>query len=136
ALGEALALLVLRDVQHDLDGQDAAGDELLLELADEAVALLDRLGGGEAADAMDEHVLVMGAVEDADHPGARKPLPDPPQEVVPALLLGGRLERRDRDPLRIDRADHVTDDAALPGRVHRLEDEQRPPGLPGSAGPA
>jgi hypothetical protein len=40
-------------------------------------------------------------------------------------LLGRRLlERGERDALRIDRSDHVADDAALARGVHRLQHQQ------------
>ena len=66
----------------------------------------------------------MGAVEDADHARRRAPRAIAPQEVVAALLGGGRLEGGDPDTLRVDEADGVPQHAALAGGVHALQDEQ------------
>ena len=48
-----------------LDDHGARSDQLGLEIIDGPVAALDLLGRGEMVDALDEHVLVMRAVEDA-----------------------------------------------------------------------
>jgi len=45
--------------------------------------------------------------------------------------VGGLLERKDIDPLRIDARHDVLDRAILARRVHRLEDEQQRPGILG-----
>ena len=73
---------------------------------------------------MDEHVLVMRAVENADKAGRGKLTAHTPQKIV--ALLGSRrhLERVQRDALRVGGAHHVTDDAALARGVHRLQHEQ------------
>jgi hypothetical protein len=42
------------------------------------------------------------AVEDGDPPGPRQLLADPPEEVVPQLLLGRPLERGDLQALRVE----------------------------------
>jgi hypothetical protein len=72
----------------------------------------------------DEHLLVVGAVEDAD--------PAPPgqgalvtrEEVVVQLLGGGLFEGTDPYHLRVDAAHHVLDDAVLAGRVASLQDQE------------
>ena len=130
---QPLLLLVGRDVQHALDDVVPLGDELGLELVDRVVAALDLLGGGELADPGDQHVLVVGAVEDPDVPRLGQRPSDPPQEVVRALLLGRRLERGDPHALRVDQADRVPQRAALAGGVHALQHQQH---APASAGPA
>ena len=95
-----------------------------LEVVDRVVAALDLGGGSERAHPADEHVLVVRPVEDADEPGLGQPLLDAPEEVVPQLLGGRRLERRERHALRVDAADDVPHDAALARGVHRLQDQQ------------
>ena len=78
--------------------------EQSLEVVDRVVAPLpDRLRH-EIVDAHDEHVLVVRAVEDADHPLRRACGVDAPEEVV--RELGGRrlLEGDDVAPLRVDGA--------------------------------
>ena len=132
-LGEALLLLVLRDVQHDLHDARAAVGDATLERGDVVVALLDLVGGGELAHPPDEHVLVVRAVEDADLADGGQLLLDPPQEVVAELLLGGALEGRELHALRVDGADDVAHDAALARRVHGLDDEQYAARLAGGA---
>src|SRR5438132_11330440 len=92
---EALPLFLVRDVQAELDHGRAALDELLLEFVDLAVAPLDHRRGREVVNASDQHVLVVGAVEDADEAGVRQPSADPPEKSPPTLLWGGRFEWRD-----------------------------------------
>src|SRR4051794_18887698 len=81
-------------------------------------------------DADDERLLVVGAVEDADHAARRERDRRAPQEVVVELLHRGDLEARHLDALRVDPAHDVLDRAVLPGRVEGLDDdEQRRPVL-------
>ncbi len=79
-----------------------AGQQLGLELVDGVVAPLDLVGVDELAHLGDQHVLVVGAVEDADPARGRQRPAHPPQEVVGQLLLGGTPERGDLDALRVD----------------------------------
>ena len=72
----------------------------------------------------DQHLLVVGAVEDADHPPPRERLLVAPHEVVVHVLGGGDLEAADADALGIHTAHHVTDRAVLPGGVDGLDDHQ------------
>ena len=109
-------------------------DEPLLEVVDRVVAALDLLRRRQPAHPGDQHVLVVRAVEDADHPGARAPrLSTRHRKSWRQLLLGRRLERLDPHALRVDQADGVPHDAALAGGVHALE-HQQDAALP--AGPA
>ena len=78
---------------------------MLLELDDLPVPLLDHIELGEPTHPVDKHVLVVGAVEDPDGARPGKVLPHPPQEVMLLLLVGGRLERVQADPLRVDSPD-------------------------------
>ncbi len=84
ALRQPGALLVLGDVHHDLDDLGVVGDQPGLELVDRVVAALQLGLVGISADLVDQHVLVVRAVEDADVAGARQLLLDAPEEVVGA----------------------------------------------------
>ena len=99
----------------------AAVEFLLGDLPGHAVlvgVVREGLGGG------DEEVLVVGTVEHPDVAGPGQSGADAPQEVVGPLLLRGGLERGQRDALGVDQPDHVAHDAAFPGRVQALEDQQ------------
>ena len=98
--------------------------QLGLEVVDRVVAALDLVGLGELADPRDQHVLVVGPVEDADVARARAGALRSATGSRAPLLVGGRLERRDPDALRVDQADRVAEHAALAGGVHALEDQQ------------
>ena len=78
-----------------------------------------------------EDFFVVRAIEDADAPALRNFDGVAPQEIVRQLLVGGLLERKDIDPLRIDARHDVLDRAVLARRVHCLEDEQQRPGILG-----
>src|SRR5436305_748379 len=79
-----------------------------------------------------QHVLVVRAVEHPHVSRRGQRAADPPQEVVPALLVGRRPEAHDAQPLRVHRPGDPAGRAVLPAAVHRLEDEQHP--LPAGAG--
>ena len=127
---QALALLVLRDVQHEFEDRRAVLDEHLLEGVDLAVARLDLLGRRELAHLDDEHLLVVRAVEDADRAAARRGLVHAPEEIVGALLLARRAEGGDVHAERAGGVEDVADRAVLAAGVGALQhDEQRPPAL-------
>ena len=74
-----------------------------------------------------EHLLVVGAVEDADLATLREALRVAPQEIVIELLGRWHLEAVHRDALRVHPAHHVADRAVLSGGVQRLQHHQHPP---------
>ncbi len=74
--------------------------------------------------AHDQHLLVIGAVEDADAPALGQVPRRPPQEVVVQLLGAGVLEAEHLAALRVDAGHHVPDRPVLAGGVHGLEDQQ------------
>ena len=82
-------------------------------------------------DAHDEHLLVVGAVEDADAAALGQAPDVAPHEVVVEVLRRGLLEREHLAALRIHARHHVLDRAVLAGGVHRLEDEQQRPAVLG-----
>ena len=74
--------------------------------------------------AQDQHLLVIGAVEDADVAALRQVAGGAPEEIVLQLLGARMLVAEHLATLRIDAGHHVPDGAVLARRVHRLEDEQ------------
>jgi hypothetical protein len=76
-------------------------------------------------DTRHEHVLVVRAVEDADHPARRYLLVHAPEEVVLLLQLGGCSEARYGAALRVDDAEHLTNGAVLAGGIASLEHDQQ-----------
>ena len=121
---QALALLVLRDVEEELEDDGAGLDEQLLEGVDVGEALRRLVARDPALDDRNEDVLVVAAVEDHDLAGGRRLLVDAPQEVVRALLLGRRLPRRGADAERAGFREHATDRAVLAARVGALQDDE------------
>ena len=72
----------------------------------------------------DEHVFVVGAVEDADATALRQALHVAPEERVIEVFARGLLEREDLAALRIDAGEDVLDGAVLPGRIRGLQHDQ------------
>jgi hypothetical protein len=72
------------------------------------------LGRYEPEHSHGDEVLVVGAVEDADHPALRALRVHPPEEVVGQLDRRRCLERRDTAALGIDAGEDVLDRAVLP----------------------
>ena len=76
----------------------------LLEVADVAEALLPERLRRQVVHADDEHVLVVGAVEDGELALARRVLVDAPEEVVLAAPLRGDAEGGDVDAAGVEAA--------------------------------
>ena len=83
--------------------------------------VLEHLG----VDANDEHLFVIGPVEDADAAALGKAQVGAPEKVVLELGGAGLLEAGNVAALRVDAAHHVADGAVFAGGVHALEDEQK-----------
>ena len=75
-------------------------------------------------DAHHQHLLIIGAIEDADMPAPGQRDRRAPQEIVIELELARRLEGMHVAALRIDAGHHVLDDAVLAGGVQSLEDDE------------
>ena len=116
-----------RDVQEALHDRRAVRRERLLEALDRAVAPRPGPPVGQLQDADGHDVLVVRAIEDAEHARLRELAADPPQEVVRELLGRRALEGGDVHAGGIDLPQDVADRPALPGRVHALQDEQHLP---------
>ena len=109
---------------------------MALEIADRAqprveviVEILRRrfaFGGKQTRmHALDQHRLVMRAVENRDRAALGQERLHAPQKVM-RLFQGRRLlERGDAAALRIDRAHHMFDRAVLAGRVHALKHDEQ-----------
>src|SRR5437899_5155547 len=78
-----------------------------------------------------QHLLIMGAVEDADI-AARREIPRrPPEEIMIKLARARRLERMHQAALRIEAGHDVLDHAVLASRIHRLQHDQESPTIVG-----
>ena len=103
--------------------------EVPLPLVDRVVAVFPDvivLGQPLAAedlrmDAHDEHLFVVGSVEDPDLAARRQPLLVAAQVVLAALAGRGDLEALDPHALRVHAAHHVADRPVLARGVERLQ---------------
>jgi len=100
-------------VQEELEDGYAVEREVAFEGVDLVVALPPDLFGHEALYPHDEHVLVVGAVEDTDPTSRRRALVVPPQKIVVGLLGARGLEGRHSAPLWVDPAEDVLDGAVF-----------------------
>ena len=73
----------------------------------------------------DQHLLVVGAVEDADLAAFRQTTGGAPQEIMLQFRGARVFEAEHLAALRIDPRHHVPDGAVLAGSVHRLKDQQQ-----------
>src|SRR5665648_335694 len=137
AITKAVRLLALRQMQEDLDSPGAVAMEMLLEVTDRAEPFIpeglpvDQLTWEALVvkdlrvNADDEHVLVVGAVEDADPPDLGQSTGGTPEEVMLEFLGAGLLEAEDLTALRVHPGHDVTDSAIFASRIHPLEDQQQ-----------
>jgi len=137
ARSETLRLLVLGQVKEDLHDLGAVAVQVLLEVADRLESLrpdglvVDEVIGQSVTvqdlwvHASDQHVFVVGAVEDADPSAFGQAAGGAPEEVVLELLGGGLLETEHLTALRVHPGHDVADRAVLAGGVHALEDDQQ-----------
>ena len=72
-------------------------------------------------DADDQHLLIIGSVEDTDPPAFWKVTGGSPQKIVLQFRRAGMPIAEYLTALRIDPRHHVLDRAILPRSVHRLE---------------
>ena len=72
----------------------------------------------------DQHLLIIGSVEDADPPAFRQVARGAPEKIVLQLRGAGVLETEDLAALRVDPGHHVLDGAIFSRRIHRLKDQQ------------
>jgi hypothetical protein len=72
----------------------------------------------------DQHLFVIGTVEDADMAAFGQVAGGAPEEIVLEFRRARVAEAEHPATLRVYPAHDVLDDPVLAGRVHRLEDEQ------------
>ena len=99
---ETALLFFPADVQKKFEDGDAVAVQHLFELIDLAETPFCHLVGDEFVHARHQHILVMGAIEDADGAETRHRSVDAPQVVVADLCSDGRLERDDAATLWVD----------------------------------
>ena len=75
-------------------------------------------------DANDQHLFVVGTVEDADSASLGRRQIGAPQEIVLEFGGAGLFEACDVAALRVDAAHDVANGAIFTGGVHALEDQQ------------
>src|ERR1039458_6170354 len=76
-------------------------------------------------DADNEHLFVIGTVEDGDSAARRQSFFAPPEKIVIKLFGRWRFERVHLCSLRIDARHHMPDRAVFAGSVHRLQNYQQ-----------
>ena len=121
---EAAGLLGAGDVQVELEDDGSVGGEGVLPVVDLAQAAADGLFIELAVDARDQDILIVRAVEDADHAAGGKALLAAPEEVMLGFERGGRLEAGDVAALRVDAGEDVADGAVFAGGVHALQHDE------------
>jgi len=133
---KALALLVFGQVEEEFDDARAVGVQVLLQVDNRTIAITPNpfVGMSRVRDVLgfkdfgvyagDQHLLVVGSIEDADLSARREVPRSAPKEVVLQLGGAGVLEAEHLAALGIDPRHHVPDGAVLPCRVHRLKDQQ------------
>jgi len=119
------------DVQEELEDDDVVVKERALELVDVFEAAPDGLGGDELVDPRREDVLVVRAVEDADHAARGNGLVNAPEKIVACFEGRWDLEGGYVAPLGIDAGEDVADRAVFAGGIHSLEDDEQRPLLAG-----
>ena len=72
----------------------------------------------------DQHLLVIGSVEDADPSAFRQIARRAPEKIVFQFGGAGMLEAEDLAALRVDPGHHMPDGTVFSGRIHRLKDQQ------------
>jgi hypothetical protein len=128
---EATGLFVARDVEIELEDEDVVVGEKALELVNVFEAAVGNIAGDELVDARREDVLVVRAVEDADHSTRWHLGVGAPEKVVAGFEWGGHLEGSDIAALGINSREDVADGAVLACGVHALEDDEQGLGLAG-----
>src|SRR5216683_5688203 len=110
---QAASLLLVGDVQEKLEDDDVVVEERALELVDVFEAAPDGLGGDELVDPRREDVLVVRAVEDADHAARGNGLVNAPEKIVACFEGRWDLEGGYVAALGIDAGEDVADRAVL-----------------------
>ena len=118
-------LLRAGDVQQDLDDRRALVGEHALELADVPVAPAPHGRGLELVHPHGDHVLVVGAVPDADLAARGTPRVHPPQVVVREVGRARLREVLDPAAMRVEPREDMPDGAVLAGGVGALQHHEQ-----------
>src|SRR5665213_3021560 len=130
ALQESLSLFMLRQVKKKLNDPGAATVEMFLQIHDGLIPVLpncflfDQLVRHSLAlknfrmDANDQHVLVIGTIENADSPAFRQMTARAPEQIMFEFVSGRLFETENLATLRIYPGHDVTDGAVLAGSIH------------------
>src|ERR1035438_148232 len=133
ALKESLSLLIVRKVQEYLDDLCGVAMKVLLQIDDRAKPLLPNVlvvaqlfGEPLAAEKLrvhsnNEHLFVIGTVEDADPAAFGKAASCAPEEIMFKLLGAWLLEAEDLAAFRIDPGHNVAYGSVFSGSIHALE---------------
>jgi len=137
-LKESLPLLIVRKVQEYLDDLRAVAMKVFLQINDRAIPLYPNilvvarlLGEPLAAKKLrvhsnNEHLFVIGTVEDADPAAFGKAASGAPEKIMFKLLGAWLLEAEDLAAFRIDPGHDVAYGSVFSGSIHALEyQEQR-----------
>ena len=72
----------------------------------------------------DQHVLIMGAIENAKDPSARRDPMHTPEEVMVLFPRGGDLKRAHLASLRIDSGEDLENRISLATGIHPLQHDE------------
>jgi hypothetical protein len=134
-LEKPLPLFVLRKVEEELEDLGSVTVEMFLQVLEETIpflpdGLLIQVRKPLAAEnlrmhANDEHLLIIGTIEDADPPAFGKFSRCPPEKIM-FQFAGARLfETEDLTPLRIDSGHDVPYGAVFAGSIYPLKNQQQ-----------
>ena len=112
-------------MQEELENNNTVVCKHALEGVNVVEALPDYLRGDQLVDPRGEHVLIMGAVKNADHTSGRNRCMYTPQEVMARLGIRGNLEGGNITTLWVDAGKDVADGAILATGVHSLKHNQQ-----------
>ena len=136
-LKKSLSLLIERKVQEYLDDLRAVAMKVLLHIDDRVIPLVPNvlvvaqlLGESLAAEKFrvhsnDEHLLVIGTVEDADPAALGKAASGAPEEIMFKFLGAWLLEAENLATFRIDAGHDVTYGSVFSGSIHALEYQEQ-----------
>jgi hypothetical protein len=133
ALKESLSLLIVRKVQEYLDDLRTVAMKVFLQINDRAIPLYPNvlvvaqlLGEPLAAEKFrvhsnDEHLLVVGTVEDADPSAFGKAASGAPEKIMFKLLGAWVLEAEDLATFRTDPGYDMAYGSVFSGSIDALE---------------
>ncbi len=137
------ALFVLGQVQEKFDDAGAVAVQVFFQVENGAIPFFpDRsfiqqfrwnlLGAKQfRMHAHDEHLLIIGAIEDANASTSRQTAGRAPEKVMFQVIGIWLFETENLATLRVDARQHVFDGAVLAAGVHRLKNQQHGVLVPG-----